>query len=430
VAPLDLQEELSEGFASPIDGRCSCAPATLRLRSDQGELVRLRGKSVNFCAYCARLAAIENSEMLALDALEGDAPQVWLVLTTRTATVDMSEFYEALADVVRMLRKEPLRDGDGVVVKDGRKVVRRWPDVEYANCLEYSTGYGTHSGGERRPHWNLLLKGVPGDQAADVEQVAAAVWCAHVDAEPAGQRATSVYEGGGLTRYLALHFQKESQLPPLEFRGQRFNCSRGYFTGCTRRVARLRAKDSLAMKRALWRAVNSPEVQAIKQVAELTGDSEDLETAAKTAQWLAEYEITTAAKTQWIFAGPSGEPRGQLFKPAVGRIHETSDGHAYRPKVLPERHWSDITDPQRRALWRAQANAVRREQGGALILGRDGNPLPLAEPSSTRGLFGPAGHVLCGSCQLTGRRRQHRGAPTDSPQHPSTNPHAATLNGR
>jgi len=363
---LDLHEELSEGYAPSTTAlRCTCGSPALRLRSSHGELVELRGKSVNFCAYCARLAAIENVEMLALDALQGHAPEVWLVLTTRTATVDMSVFYAALADVKRMIRKEPLRDADGVVVREGRKIVRRWPDAEYANCLEYSTGYGTNSGGQRRPHFNVLFKGVPAGDAGDLEAVAAPVWCDHVDALPAGQRATSVYEAGGLTRYLAIHFNKEGQLPPAEFRGQRFNCSRGYFTGCTRRVARQRAKSSLAYKRALNRATDSVDVRAIAQVAELTGDTDDQRIAAELADWLARYELQIAATTEWILTDPTGNPRGQLFKPATGRIVQTETGHRYEPqpsdrKVTPA-HW---TQPE-----------------PTLILDANGNPLPWTVPT-------------------------------------------------
>lgn len=100
-----------------------CGPRSLRLRSEHGELVPVRGRSVNPCRYCARLAAVENAEMLALDALEGDAPQVLVVLTTRTAGVDMAGFYRGLEMVRRELRK-------------------RWPATEYASLVEFTTGYG------------------------------------------------------------------------------------------------------------------------------------------------------------------------------------------------------------------------------------------------------------------------------------------------
>jgi hypothetical protein len=256
---LDLHEELSTPRA---EKRCTCGPAGLRLLSGQGELVGVRGGCVNRCAYCAKLAAIENCEMLALDAMEGDAPEVLVVLTTRTATIDMARFSVGLEKVLRALR-------------------RRWSTAEYASLVEFTTGYAERSGGLRRPHWNLLLKGVPAADAELVQQLAARIWCQHVDAEPAGQHAAAIYAAGGLMRYLALHFQKASQQPPDGFTGQRFNCSRGYFTGCTRAVARRRAREALRLKRELWKArelyadladVEDPDVQAaIARDVELTG---------------------------------------------------------------------------------------------------------------------------------------------------------------
>lgn len=133
-----------------------------------------------------------------------------------------------------------------------RALRRRWPDAEYASLLEFMTGYGERSGGKRRPHWNLRFKGVPAaalytgcieqrecDQLHDSARkqtcptgVAARVWCEHVDAERHVQRGRAIYAYGGLVKYLGLHLNKASQQPPAGFTGQRFNCSRGYFTGC------------------------------------------------------------------------------------------------------------------------------------------------------------------------------------------------------
>ena len=51
-------------------------------------------------------------------------------------------------------------------------------------------------------------------------------------------------------RYLALHFQKESQSPPKGWPGHRFTSSRGYFPdGAV--AARERAKRSLRLGRAV-----------------------------------------------------------------------------------------------------------------------------------------------------------------------------------
>jgi hypothetical protein len=126
------------------------------------------------------------------------------------------------------------------------------------------------------------------------------VWCRHVDAEPQAQHAQPIYAAGGLMRYLALHFQKASQQPPEGFTGQRFNCSRGYFTGCTRAVARRRAREALRLKRELWKAA--------RPYAELVDVVED-DVAAAIAQ---DIELTgqrnyrQAIATRWVLATDRG----------------------------------------------------------------------------------------------------------------------------
>jgi hypothetical protein len=230
--PLDLHEGISD--ADPAARSCGRWPEHMRLLSSQGEVVRGRCRATNQCAYCARLAAVENAELLALDALAGNAPEVWAVLTTRTPSMDPARFYESRRQVMRALK-------------------RRWPAAEYAALVEFTTGYGPLSGGLRRPHWNLLLKGIP---AADVDQardVITSVWCAREDAEPWGQHVGPITEAGGLMRYIALHFQKQSQQPPAGWRGHRFTKSRGYLATSTPQ-AREQARASLRHKRELWRA--------------------------------------------------------------------------------------------------------------------------------------------------------------------------------
>lgn len=207
----------------------------MRLLSSHGELVRGRCRSTNLCDYCARLAAVENAELLALDALAGTAPTTWAVLTTATATLDTARFYRSREQVQRALK-------------------RRWPDAEYAALVEFTTGYGERSGGLRRPHWNLLLKGVGSDDQGEAEQLVRKVWCQRENAEPAAQFVGAIDEVGGLLRYIALHFQKESQKPPAGWRGHRFLKSRRYLASSTPE-ARAAARESLAFKRDLWRAI-------------------------------------------------------------------------------------------------------------------------------------------------------------------------------
>jgi len=207
----------------------------MRLRSSAGELVRGRCGSPNLCAYCARLGAVENAELLALDALAGSAPSLWAVLTTADAEPDPARFYRSRAAVIRALR-------------------RRWPDCQYAALVEFTTGYGPRAAGARRPHWNLLLKGVPVECEDEAAEVIRDVWCGREHAEPWAQFVGPVSEVGGLMRYLALHFQKESQAPPIGWKGHRFLKSRGYLAGSTP-AARVEARKSLRHKRELWKAI-------------------------------------------------------------------------------------------------------------------------------------------------------------------------------
>jgi hypothetical protein len=248
--------------------RCVCAPVHLRLRSEHGELVQPRGKSVNRCAYCARLAAIENCEMLVRDALAGHAPRIVMILGTRTPTVDMGRFRQARQQLVAALR-------------------RRWPEVEYAYQVEFTTGYGPRSGGLRRPHWNWFLKGIPTEDVDQVRDVAASLWCRLVDALPERQYVALIDNAVGLTKYVTQHFMKASQSPPASFTGQRFNCSVGYFGDLTRRQARLQAREALASKRELYR------------LQKVIADPYDLELAVHLA-------VKRDAATRWVLTTASG----------------------------------------------------------------------------------------------------------------------------
>lgn len=225
-----------EGLSHP-DPRTGCKrwPEALWLLSSQGEVVRGRCKATNLCGYCAIQAAHENARMLSIDAMEGDEPKLVAIVGTRTATFDPKPFYDGRRLVMRALR-------------------RRWPEAEYASQAEFTTGYGPLSGGKRRPHWNLLLKGIPIDQVDEARELVRRVWCEHVDADPAYQYVEVLQSTAAFMRYVAMHFQKESQAPPSGWHGQRFNCSRGYFTGRTRAQARQAAREDLQREREAFKA--------------------------------------------------------------------------------------------------------------------------------------------------------------------------------
>ena len=273
--------EASEGLFDPVVGGCKRWPEHLRLLSSQGELVRGRCRATNQCTYCARLAAVENTELLALDALHGEAPQVWACLGTRTASADPKRFYASRRKVQVALE-------------------RRWEGTEYAALVEFTTGYGPRSGGKRRPHWNLLLKGIPAGDVDQARDVITRVWCAREDALAKYQYVGTIGEARGLMAYLALHFQKESQAPPKGWRGHRFMHSHGYLWLPTKE-AREVARRGLRLKRELHRA----------EARGLSGWEAELE--ARAARKLAE-NTTWELHQLHATATGDGEPASQHFR--------------------------------------------------------------------------------------------------------------------
>lgn len=248
--PLGSHEGLcgESRFRDPRTG-CKRWPEGLWLLSSQGEVVRGRCKATNLCEYCAIQAAHENARMLSLDAIDGQAATVLLILGTRTATADPQPFYNGRREVVRSLRE-----------RFGRQ-------VEYASLCEFTTGMGPRSGGLRRPHWNVFVKGLPTDRLDEIRDLVRERWCAFVDAEPQAQYVEQLRDAGAAANYVAMHFQKESQAPPVGWRGQRFNCSRAFFGERTRAEMRQAARESLQLDRELFKARRSGLVGEAAQAA-------------------------------------------------------------------------------------------------------------------------------------------------------------------
>ena len=247
--------------------------------------------------------------MLGADALEHPdrAPEVWAVLTTRTATLDQAPFYAARKQVLRALR-------------------RRWPDAGYACVLEYTTGYGARSGGERRPHWNMILKGIRPAEIPLAAPIIRRVWCQHVDAEPFAQSVEPIWEVGGLAGYLAAHVQKESQKPPEGFKGQRFNCSRDYFEDRTRAEMRALARERISRRLLLWRATEIVGLEGEEAQAWADAEYE----LGREAEWMA----VTIGKDGRI--GPLDGPRqARTNTDDGGRFHSPLEAYLRMTKQLP-----------------------------------------------------------------------------------------------
>src|SRR4051812_24421841 len=70
----------SNSRSADRSGHCPRWPEDLRLRNpDTLALIPGRCRATNLCDYCARLAAIENAEVLAIDAEQTGGPALWAV---------------------------------------------------------------------------------------------------------------------------------------------------------------------------------------------------------------------------------------------------------------------------------------------------------------------------------------------------------------
>jgi hypothetical protein len=249
-------------------------------------------------------AALEAALVLKLDA-EAEQPTVGLTTTTLRPDTSPAELREAEALLWRALRtgREIGRRGPR------RKGERRFPafkQLQYVGFLEWTTGEGTRSGGERRPHIHHLTKGIPADDPlleplplADVpdghplrrgrriapgamttplELRVSELWYA-ITGDAFVVECRPLRTPAGAIAYLALHHHKKRQAPPLGFSGRRLRPSKGYYAqpiGELRQLARKLAGHErvvIAAKRAIG--------------VELYGD-------APPAEWEADAALTSA----------------------------------------------------------------------------------------------------------------------------------------
>jgi len=259
------------------------------------------------------LAVRENMEVLTLDALYGEAPGLLAVLGTAAVTLDMSRFYVGRREVMRALRRE-------------------WPEARYGCHVEYTTGDAERSGGDRRPHWNLLFKGIPAEDFEAAGEVIVSEWCRRVPtAAPEAQYVGAVRNEGGLIRYLSQHFGKVSQRPPEGFHGHRFVCSRDFLWLPTP-DARAAARESLAAGRRLWKAC---------QLLQDGGSAEDVEAFAAALNAEAEgrsWDLVEVVKVNDLVVDVRGfdQPhRGRSWRPPAPCVPPPvpalpADGHSAR----------------------------------------------------------------------------------------------------
>lgn len=165
----------------------------------------------NSCPYCSMVAAIENIRVLNIDA-KLDPPTVIMTLTTVDPDFGSEQFRVAEASLWRALRRD-------------------YPDLRYYAILEWTTGESPTSGGHRRMHIHVLLKGLPlapaderqgtlvsAETAAELKERVSALWERYtagafiVYCEP-------IRAPAGAIGYVAGHHFKPEQAPPPQFSG-------------------------------------------------------------------------------------------------------------------------------------------------------------------------------------------------------------------
>jgi hypothetical protein len=227
---LDLHEGICDPRASGGRPRW---PEEFRIVNEAtGELFAGMCRATNLCPYCQTRYVVETVEMLSLDAME-NAPTLWIVLTAREHLTR-----KATHDHLRQLRKATRK---------------RWPAIEWFVQVEF----------QRRGalHLNLLVKGVPVADRAELEELVVERWCARVDAEPVGQWVEPIDDGTAVVHYLSkmlAHGLKAEQRPPLGWKGHRTSQTRGYLVRPAS-VMREEARESLRRKRLLWKAMRKAE---------------------------------------------------------------------------------------------------------------------------------------------------------------------------
>jgi hypothetical protein len=272
--PLDLHE----GIRDPLEkGGCQRWPESLRLlNKTTGELRRGRCRATNLCPYCARLFAVETSEMLLLDAME-DAPTIYLVLTAREHLTRAQ-----CTDHLRQLR---------------RATRKQWPSIRWAVLVEFQR--------RRALHLNLLVKGVPVQDCERLREAAATLWCSRVDAEDVAQWAGVIADELGVVKYVTLHFMKQSQAPVVGWKGHRYSSTRDYLVRPAS-VMRREARRSLTTKRLLWKSIGRAEQIAggvpTADLIEIV--FEQMEAAeSEASSWRLERVECVPARRHWIDTG-------------------------------------------------------------------------------------------------------------------------------
>jgi hypothetical protein len=161
------------------------------------------------CPGCGKRHALAALEMVRDTSARMGNPECAATLTSVDPDTDTSARWSRdVEQVIKALR-------------------RRWSGVQYLAFMEWTTGRGRRSGGRRRPHSHLLLRGLPRDQAPLAESTVRRVWEQRTGAHRVEVAPLVAAENG--VAYLALHHLKPNQAAPEGWTGRRLRPSKGWW---------------------------------------------------------------------------------------------------------------------------------------------------------------------------------------------------------
>jgi hypothetical protein len=217
-----------------VKKKSQCPVPGLLLVGSGGRTIPL-GCGRNSCPTCGPRKADVLRAMLGALALT-HTPDGVLVLTTQNPrdAYDPGKFTKSMEQVVRALRK-------------------RWPELEYLGFIEFTTGLASTSGGRRRIHTHVFLRGC--SDLIEAQAIASRVWCSRMaGASRKRQTVEEIRTPEAMFKYLASHHLKVEQAPPSDWWGKRVRPSRGWWP--ERPVSEWRAEGEalVSLERRVWRA--------------------------------------------------------------------------------------------------------------------------------------------------------------------------------
>ena len=245
------------------------------------------------CPSCDLREALELGRVLQLDALVRPIEGLLTLTTADPADAHHgARFSKAFEQVMRALR-------------------RRWPLCEACSFIEFTTGTAERSGGRRRMHAHVLLRGLDGADLEAVRAVAARVWCRRMAGTRDAAQDIRPIEGiEGLMHYLAHHHRKPGQAPPDWWNGKRTRPTRGWWS---RPIAELRAEAAEQLRQERVRAIAEDRVLAALRAAGIEEEVDPFSLDALVADEYQRLELERAVAPPWglwhLGADLDGTPR-------------------------------------------------------------------------------------------------------------------------